>query len=111
MNTFIWTTFRVEGIHYWKDAQNYLRHPHRHLFCFKVKCSVSHDDREIEFIAFKKALAHFVEGLLQGEVQMSCEHIAKAIIEYLVVNYGNRVYVVDVSEDGENGAEVKRSKK
>ena len=56
MKTAIWVTFQVEGIHQWKDATNYLRHPHRHMFHFRVELSVTHDDREVEFIKLKHEL-------------------------------------------------------
>ena len=38
---------------------------------------------------------------------MSCEDISNKIIMWLKANYGeNRSFVVECSEDGENGAEV-----
>ena len=109
MKTYIWCTFRVEGVHYWPKAHNCLVHPHRHLFHFKVRMSVKHGDREVEFIALKNELKCMVSSdILPGiTVTLSCEQIGKTVLSYLIRNYGeDREYVVEVSEDGENGAEV-----
>ena len=108
MKTAIWVTFQVEGIHQWKDATNYLRHPHRHMFHFRVELSVTHDDREVEFINLKNDLLNFArERMFPDEpVGLSCEMAAKVMITNLRATYGNRDYVVEVSEDGENGAKV-----
>ena len=65
----IWVTFRKEGIHKYPAALDdpklatgdkfdvsFLGHPHRHIFHFKVAIEVFHDDRDIEFIQFKRWL-------------------------------------------------------
>ena len=70
MNTakrMIWVTFRKEGIHKYPAALedpklatgdeydvSFLGYPHRHIFHFKVAIEVFHDDRDIEFIQFKR---------------------------------------------------------
>ena len=108
MKTAIWVTFQVKGIHRWKDAKNYLRHPHRHMFHFRVETSVTHDDREIEFIDLKEDLMDVASTrIFPGwTVTTSCEAAAKEMVAYLKANYGDRDYTVEVSEDGENGAKV-----
>ena len=108
MKTAIWVTFQVEGIHQWKDATSYLRYPHRHMFHFRVELSVSHDDREVEFIALKDTLLNMVSNRLlpKWSVKKSCEMLAKEVIVWMQAEYGDRDYVVEVSEDGENGAKV-----
>ena len=73
VNTFnvkyIWVTFRKEGIHKYPDAPKgvtFLKFPHRHIFHFKVKLEVFHDDREVEFILFKREIEKmFDDGILQ----------------------------------------------
>lgn len=110
----IWTTFVSPGLHKWKDATNYLQHPHRHLFHFRVEVGVTELDREIEFIVLKETVEKFVteELLFRGYVCIlaSCEMLAQWIIEYLQGLYGiDRGYIVSVSEDGENGATVTSS--
>ena len=59
---FIFVTFQKEGIHKYPDAPagvEFLKYPHRHMFHFRVEIEVFHDDRDIEFILFKREL----EGL------------------------------------------------
>ena len=56
---YIFVTFQKEGIHRYPDAPEgveFLRHPHRHMFHFRVEIEVFHDDRDIEFILFKREL-------------------------------------------------------
>ena len=65
----IWVTFRKEGIHKYPAALedpalatgdeydvSFLGYPHRHIFHFKVGITVTHNDRDIEFIQFKRWL-------------------------------------------------------
>ena len=57
MENTIFVKFTREGIHCFPGAQNdvaFLRNPHRHLFHFRIDVEVFHDDREIEFIQFKR---------------------------------------------------------
>jgi len=68
-NKMIWVTFRKEGIHCYPAAAtdpnlasgdaydvSFLPNPHRHIFHFRVWISVQHNDRDIEFIQFKRWL-------------------------------------------------------
>ena len=65
----IWVTFTKEGIHKYPAALedpalatgdeydvSFLGYPHRHTFHFKVQIQVTHNDRDIEFIQFKRCL-------------------------------------------------------
>ena len=65
----IWVTFRKEGIHKYPAAStdaklktgdeydvSFLGYPHRHIFHFTVAIEVFHNDRDIEFIQFKRWL-------------------------------------------------------
>ena len=57
----VFVTFQKEGLHRWPDAHKYpgiefLANEHRHMFHFRVEIQVFHDDREIEFILFKREL-------------------------------------------------------
>lgn len=106
----IWVTFNREGIHQFHDAPDgveHLKHPHRHIFHFKVYIEVKHDDREIEFILFKREL----EGLYREEVlqleHRSCEMIADELHAHLSKKYPDREIWIDVSEDNENGVLVR----
>lgn len=103
----IWVTFQREGIHKYPDAPEgveFLRHPHRHIFHFKVEIEVFHDDRDIEFILFKRELEGlFNEGVLQLDYK-SCEMISDDLAAYIQEKYPNRQLTITVSEDNENGA-------
>ena len=111
----IWVTFRREGIHCypaaledpnlatgeWDDV-SFLGHPHRHIFHFKVWLEVFHDDRDVEFIQFKR----WLENLYQGQLQLdykSCEMIADDLYQAINEKHPNRKIWIEVSEDGENG--------
>ena len=107
----IWVTFQKEGIHCYPAAAtepnladvSFLASPHRHIFHFRVEIDVFHDDRDIEFIQFKR----WLEGLFeQGTLQLnykSCEMIADDIANEIHKRYPNRCCIVSVAEDNENG--------
>jgi len=116
----IWVTFQREGIHRYPAALedpklktgdeydvSFLGHPHRHIFYFKVYIEVFHDDRDIEFIQFKRWLNNLYG---QGELQLdyrSCEMIADDLYAKINSRYPERKVWIDVSEDNENGTFVK----
>ncbi len=103
----IFVTFQKEGIHRYPDAPDgveFLKHPHRHMFHFRVTVEVFHDDRDIEFILFKRELeALYTAGTMHID-HKSCEMLAQDLIDYISAKYTNRDIAVEVSEDGENGA-------
>ena len=115
----IWVTFTKEGIHKYPAALNdpelatgdeydvsFLGYPHRHTFHFKVQIQVTHNDRDIEFIQFKRWLENlYKEDLLQLDYK-SCEMIADDL--YLQINnkYPGRFVVINVAEDNENGCQI-----
>ena len=104
----IWVTFQKEGLHKWPDATNYpgvefLANEHRHMFHFRVDLEVFHDDREVEFILFKRELEGlYTEGTLQLDYK-SCEMMADDLAEQIKTKYPKREIWIEVSEDGENG--------
>ena len=66
--------------------------------------AVSHNDRDIEFILFKRELeALYSHNVLQLDYK-SCEMMAEELIGYISQNYPNRNITVEIGEDGENGA-------
>jgi len=110
----IWVTFQREGIHCFPAAANdpkladvaFLASPHRHIFHFRVAIDVFHDDRELEFIQFKRWLeALYVNTVLQLNYK-SCEMIADDLYTQIAAKYPNRDVWIEVSEDGENGCYV-----
>jgi hypothetical protein len=109
----IWVTFKKEGIHKYPAALedpnladvSFLGYPHRHMFHFKVWIEVFHDDRDIEFIQFKR----WLESLYQGKLELdykSCEMIADELADQIQTKYPGRQVRIEVSEDGENGCEI-----
>jgi hypothetical protein len=112
----IWVTFRKEGIHRYPAALtdpklatgdeydvSFLGHPHRHMFHFKVYLEVFHDDRDVEFIQFKRWLENLYN---QGTLELnhkSCEMMADDLYEQISKTYTDRKIWIEVSEDGENG--------
>lgn len=107
-------TFQKEGIHKYPQALtdpkladvSFLGHPHRHIFHFRVRIQVEHNDRDIEFIQFKRwleSLYNSTSPVLELNF-MSCEMLAEELITVINERYPNRNIVVGVSEDNENGA-------
>ena len=119
-NKMIWVTFRKEGMHKYPAALtdpalatgdeydvSFLGYPHRHIFHFKVWISVTHDDRDIEFIQFKRWLENlYKEGTLQLDYK-SCEMMSGDLFDAISNKYPNREVWIEVSEDGENGSFIK----
>ncbi len=115
----IWVTFQREGIHKYPGADtdpslatgdeydvSFLGYPHRHIFHFKVAIQVFHNDRDIEFIQFKRWLENsFRDGVMQLD-HKSCEMISDELYFYIASRYPNRDIEITVSEDGENGATI-----
>ena len=119
-NKMIWVTFRKEGMHKYPAALtdpalatgdeydvSFLGYPHRHIFHFKVWISVTHDDRDIEFIQFKRWLENlYKEGTLQLDYK-SCEMMSGDLYDTISNKYPGREIWIEVSEDGENGSFIK----
>lgn len=120
MKKFVVVRTEFEGLHLWADAPEevgYLRSQHRHIFNVEARISVTHNDRELEFIMVKhrinKMISDYVEAKLaecggdQSKVNLgSCEMMCEHLIEKLFELYGDRYYEVSVYEDGENGGKV-----
>ena len=115
--TMVWVTFQKEGIHRYPAALtdpalatddyydvSFLGHPHRHIFHFKVAIEVFHDDRDIEFIQFKRWMEELY-GTKQLDLDYkSCEMIADELAHTINLAYSGRDIEITVSEDNENGA-------
>ena len=113
----IWVTFHKEGIHKYPAALtdpnlatgdeydvSFLGYPHRHIFHFRVAIQVFHDDRDIEFIQFKRWLENLYAQSVIVLDYKSCEMIAQELAESIHARYPGRNMEITVSEDGENGA-------
>jgi len=107
MTNYIWITAQKEMVHYYPDAPDevdFLRNIHRHLFKFKVYIEVFHDDRDIEFIMFKREVEEWLEDVKQKLLSKSCENMADYLAKKIKAKYPDRKIKISVSEDGENGA-------
>lgn len=116
----IWITFRKEGIHKYPAAAtdpllatndeydvSFLGYPHRHIFHFRVWIDVFHNDRDIEFIQFKRWLENLYKDSVLTLDYKSCEMIADDIYIKIAERYPNRAVWIEVAEDGENGCLIK----
>jgi len=115
----IWVTFQKEGIHKYPAALtdpllatgdeydvSFLGHPHRHTFHFKVGIEVFHNDRDIEFIQFKRWLENLYSNGTLALDYKSCEMISDDIYTSVASRYPDRNVTINVSEDNENGCEI-----
>ena len=129
----IWVTFAKEGVHMYPGADtdpklatgdwddvSFLGHPHRHIFHFRVRIQVRHNDRDIEFIQFKRWLERLYSGGntegTKGETSTdndvlvldykSCEMIADDLYTQISNKYPGRFVEISVAEDNENGCSI-----
>ena len=112
----IWVTWQREGIHKYPAALTdpnladvqFLGYPHRHIFHFRVWIDVFHNDRDLEFIQFKR----WCESLYSRDNSVlsldhkSCEMMADDLYIQIADRYPGRVVHIEVSEDGENGCSI-----
>ena len=115
----IFVRFQKEGIHKYPAAAtdpalatgdeydvSFLATPHRHIFHFDVAIEVFHNDRDIEFIQFKRWLENqYSQNILQLDYK-SCEMISDDLYEVIATRYPDRSVAIQVSEDNENGAHI-----
>jgi len=119
-NKMIWVTFQKEGMHKYPAALtdpalatgdeydvSFLGYPHRHIFHFKVWIGVTHDDRDIEFIQFKRWLLNLYKDATLSLDFKSCEMMSGDLFDAISQRYPNREIWIEVSEDGENGSFIK----
>ena len=115
----IFVTFQKEGIHCYPAAAtdpqlatgdeydvSFLGTPHRHIFHFRVGIDVFHNDRDIEFIQFKRWLENLYKDAILALDYKSCEMIADDLYVQIAGRYPGRNITIEVSEDGENGCVI-----
>lgn len=116
----IWVTFQKEGMHKYPAALtdpalatgdeydvSFLGYPHRHIFHFRVWIDVVHNDRDIEFIQFKRWLLNLYKDATISLDFKSCEMISDDLYLQIAQKYPDRAVWIEVAEDGENGALIK----
>jgi hypothetical protein len=117
----IWITFRKEGVHRYPAAAtdpalctagdydvSFFFNFHPQIFHFRVSIDVFSNDRDIEFIQFKRwleSLYNNSNSILNLDYK-SCEMIADDLYIQIAERYPNRNVVIEVSEDGENGCSI-----
>ena len=119
-NKMIWVTFRKEGMHRYPAAAtdptlatgdeydvSFLANEHRHIFHFRVWIGVTHNDRDIEFIQFKRWLENLYKDAILSLDHKSCEMMSDDLYDSINKKYPGREVWVEVSEDGENGSFIK----
>ena len=113
MNTNVIAKLEIEGLHNWPDAEavfpevGFLASMHRHKWFITAKKKVNHDDRDVEFIMFKRDVQDYLYEKYHNKQDrchrfgpMSCEMIARELYEQFDLEY------CSVFEDNENGAEI-----
>ena len=119
-NKMIWVTFRKEGIHKYPAAAtdptlatgdeydvSFLANEHRHIFHFRVWLGVTHNDRDVEFIQFKRWLENLYKDATLSLDFKSCEMMSDDLYAQISQRYPSREVWIEVSEDGENGSFIK----
>ena len=119
----IFVKFQKEGIHKYPAAAtdpalatgdeydvSFLATPHRHIFHFEVTIEVFHNDRDIEFIQFKRWLENQYSQNILALDYKSCEMISDDLYEVIATRYPDRNIIISVSEDNENGATIHYNK-
>jgi hypothetical protein len=115
MKTYVIVRLQLDGEHNFPAAKElfpevaFLAHPHRHMFHIEAKREVFHDDRDVEFIMFKRDIQDYLKQMYYKPERrmhifgaMSCEMICKDIMNQF------QCKSVTVWEDLENGAEIIR---
>lgn len=107
MKSFIFIKTQFEGFHKYMNAPeevSFLRDLHRHIFHVKVWIEVTDNDRQIEFILFKRYVDKIIKDL-RLESHCSCEMICDILYGRIAMDYGDSLEIrIEVSEDDENGA-------
>lgn len=113
--------FQLEGFHCWPEAKNlmpevaFLSERHRHIFHFRCEKKVTHSDRDVEIILFKRKVINFLKVNYSYKSKatfqlvdycefqyMSCEMIAEVLLNEFELE------MCEVLEDNENGAVVRK---
>ena len=117
--SFIYVTFQKEGYHCFPEAAtnslystgdaydvSHLANRHMHYFFFKVWIEVTHNNRDIEFIQFRRWLESLYSTNALELNNLSCEMICENLYKEIAAKYPNHEVRIEVSEDNINGAYV-----
>lgn len=109
---YICVKFQKEAIHRYPAAAydprladvSFLSFPHRHMLHFKISIRVFHDDRDIEFILFKRWLESLYSEKILDLDYKSMEMISDDLAQVIHDKYPGRAIGIEVYEDDENGS-------
>lgn len=109
--------FQKEGTHYYPGADtdptlatkdeydvSFLGSEHFHYFFFTVQIEVFHDDRDLEFIQFRRWLERLYDSGTLKLNHKSCEMMAIDLFEKVNEKWPGRDMVITVAEDNINTA-------
>lgn len=107
MKTYVTIKLQHEALHHWPEAREklpeagFLADKHRHVFHIKMTKEVKHDDRDVEFILWKREVESYLTEKYGKDLgRTSCEDLAKELLTKFDCT------MVSVEEDAENGALV-----
>ncbi len=110
MKTTIIVKLQFEALHCWPGVVealpdiadiHFLQYPHRHLFYVTLEKEVSHSDRDVEIILFKRKVEEYLKLTYSGNLgAKSCEMLAEELLQKF------DCLMVEVLEDNENGGRV-----
>jgi len=112
---YITVQFQKEGIHCFPGASSekfstndwddvsFLKYPHMHYFYFKVTIEVMENDREIEFIQFRRWLERLYDEKTLNLNNKSCEMMGEDLLNKIKQKYPNRYIKIEIYEDNING--------
>lgn len=112
MKTSVIIKLQFEAFHNWQGVEqalpnnpeiHFLKLKHRHLFYTTIEKQVTHSDRDVEIILFKRQIQNYLSTKYgnPGELgSSSCEMIAEDLLKEFDCES------VEVLEDNENGAKV-----
>ena len=115
LKTTVIVKLSVDGMHNFPKAAelfpevSFLADRHRHMFHFTVAKQVFHDDRDVEFIMFKRDILNYLTNQYSDSHMrtmefgaQSCEMLAREILTRFDCEW------VEVWEDEENGARIEK---
>ena len=93
MVNYIWVTTQQEMYHHYPGAPkevDFLKHKHRHIFKFKIYLEVFGDNRDVEFIMFKRKINYYIYLMTKDVKEKSCEMISNYLAEKIQRDYPER---------------------
>jgi hypothetical protein len=109
IKTYVEVETQFQGLHNWPECSfksvSYLKNLHRHLIFVTTRIETK-KDRGIEFFMLKDSIDNIIDELYGNEKtkvlgRKSMEEIGSNILNKLIKIYGERYYLIKVSEDNQ----------